>query len=147
MQNAIFLELFESTELSKSDKVIDIFLGTIYDEITTADNGHKLKTDVLLFLNKFPEKPKYIPHPRALDKEFESFKFSSSSIAEEIVFDLIAMDTWLIYMALQVVLQFNLYTVRNVNIYVIDSPWLTSAMKDGISMLANKLPEENHIHI
>ncbi|HDC4475404.1 TPA: beta-galactosamide-alpha-2,3-sialyltransferase, partial [Enterobacter cloacae] len=138
---------FESTELSKSDKVIDIFLGTIYDEITTADNGHKLKTDVLLFLNKFPEKPKYIPHPRALDKEFESFKFSSSSIAEEIVFDLIR-DGYLVNLyGFASSSQFNLYTVRNVNIYVIDSPWLTSAMKDGISMLANKLPEENHIHI
>lgn len=147
VQNAIFLELFESTELSKSDKVIDIFLGTIYDEITTADNGHKLKTDVLLFLNKFPEKPKYIPHPRALDKEFESFKFSSSSIAEEIVFDLIR-DGYLVNLyGFASSSQFNLYTVRNVNIYVIDSPWLTSAMKDGISMLANKLPEENHIHI
>lgn len=147
VQNPIFLELFESTELSKNNKAINIFLGTIYDEITTADNGKKLKNDVLLFLNKFPEKPKYIPHPRALDKEFEPFRFNSSSIAEEIVFDLIRDGFRVNLYGFASSSQFNLYTARNVNIYVIDSPWLTSAMKDGISMLANKLPEENHIHI
>lgn len=146
--NPIFVSLFEFPETQDvAAEKINLFLGTIYDEIATSTNGNKLKLDVLSFMGGFAIKPKYLPHPRALDDEFENFVVISNNIAEDVVFELVQAGFEVNLYGFASSCQFNLSAVKNVNICVLDSKWLTPVMKDGVRLLADALPEKKYIHL
>lgn len=148
IQNPIPISLFNFESLTLNPrKSIDVFLGTIYKEIVTHGNEKLLKDEVINFIESFSSKPVYIPHPRALDEEFKKYELESEYIAENIVLDYLNDGFVVNLYGFASSCQFNLSDVKNVNIFVLDSQWLSPAMKDGLKMLSSTLPEKHHIHL
>jgi len=148
IQNPIPISLFDFESIPLNPhKSIDVFLGTIYKEIVTHDNEKLLKDEVIKFIESFPSKSIYIPHPRAVDEEFKKYEFESEDIAEDIVLRLLNEGFSVNLYGFASSCQFNLSDVKNVNIFVLDSRWLSPAMKDGLKMLSSTLPEKHHIHL
>ncbi|WP_442779791.1 glycosyltransferase family 52 [Enterobacter cancerogenus] len=137
---------FESPSL-ETHKSIDVFLGTIYKEIVEFDNEQCLKAEVIKFIEGFSQKPIYIPHPRAADDEFKQYEFESENIAEDIVFEFLNKGFVVNLYGFASSCQFNLADVKNVNVFVLDSRWLSPAMKDGLKMLSLSLPDEHYIYL
>ncbi|SKC20600.1 Prolipoprotein diacylglyceryl transferase [Kosakonia radicincitans] len=146
--NAIAIPLFDFPEtIAIKENSVDVFLGTVYKEIVCSGDEHELKLDLLSYIkNKSPD-ARYIPHPRARDSEFTDFEVISDNIAEETVMEFLNAGFVVNLYGFASSCQFNLSGVKDVNIFVLDSPRLSSVMKDGINMLACTLPSENHIHI
>lgn len=148
VSNAIPITLFEFPDASSIKKnSVDIFLGTVYKEIVTSGDEHELKLDLLSYIKTKSPGVRYIPHPRARDSEFSDFEFITDNIAEETVLEFLNAGFVVNLYGFASSCQFNLSDVKDVNIFVLDSPRLSPAMKDGINMLANALPNKNHINI